>query len=159
MGVLILYTHLLILTKFLFYGIMDSIKDIKELVHMDNIVPINKETGEIIENGYVIFTTEQLAKYKKKKDPTLLALSPVLLLKLPIFCYSTIIIVTKNVHYSITQFRRNTANLSYKFCNNYFNSKYHKYHSPFIKENVLFARKFLLSIPSSKPVDILNNFN
>ena len=35
---------------------------------MDNIVPINKETGEIIEDGYVIFTTEQLAEYKKKKE-------------------------------------------------------------------------------------------
>ena len=35
---------------------------------MDNIVPIDKETGEIIEDGYVIFTTEQLAEYRKKKD-------------------------------------------------------------------------------------------
>ena len=35
---------------------------------MDNIVPINKETGEIIEDGYVIFTTEQLAEYRKKKE-------------------------------------------------------------------------------------------
>ena len=35
---------------------------------MDNIVPINKETGEIIKDGYVIFTTEQLAEYRKKKE-------------------------------------------------------------------------------------------
>lgn len=35
---------------------------------MDNIVAINKETGEIIEDGYVIFTTEQLTEYKKKKE-------------------------------------------------------------------------------------------
>ena len=35
---------------------------------MDNIIPIDKETGEIIEDGYVIFTTEQLAEYRKKKE-------------------------------------------------------------------------------------------
>ena len=97
--------------------------------------------------------------FAKRKDQTPLALSPVLLLKLPIFCYSTIIIVTKNVHYSITPFRRNTANLSYKFCNNYFNSKYHKYHSPFIKEYVLFARTILFCVPSSKSVNLLEYFN
>lgn len=68
MGVLILYAHLLILTKFLFYGIMDLIKGIKELIYIDNIVPINKETGEIIEDGYVIFTTKQLEKHRKEKE-------------------------------------------------------------------------------------------
>ena len=47
---------------------MDLIKGIKELIYIDNIVPINKETGEIIEDGYVIFTTKQLAEYKKKKE-------------------------------------------------------------------------------------------
>ena len=47
---------------------MDLIKGIKELIYIDNIVPINKETGEIIEDGYVIFTTEQLEKHRQEKE-------------------------------------------------------------------------------------------
>ena len=85
--------------------------------------------------------TWKICEEKREKTQCKLHWVFVLLLKLPILCYSTIIIVTKNIHYSITPFRRNTANLSYKFCNNYFNSKYHKCHLPFIKGDVFYANR------------------